>query len=128
VRHTFYLPFLLNTFKVFQVCTTNYPDPLAKDRPLSGCVHLHCISYCVGRAHATVHITTHTLEHTANTGWYPASSMTQKCGSTISHTVGPMSALWIPTHGDVCLCVGVFVCLYVDFLADFPIRKVSMKT
>ena len=39
-----------------------------------------------------------------------------------------MSALWIPTHGDVCLCVGVFVCLYVDFLADFPIRKVSMKT
>ena len=104
-----------------KVCMTNYPGSIAKFRPLPGCVHLHCVSYWVGRVHAAVHITALTRENSVNTGWYPASSMTPKCGSTISHTAGPMCALWIPTPGDVCLCVQVVDCLDVDFLTDVPV-------
>jgi len=46
-----------------------------------------------------MYITTHTREKHTHTGWYPASSMTPKCGSTTKNTVWSTSALWMPTRG-----------------------------
>jgi len=42
----------------------------------------------------------HVAVDPVHTGWYPASSMTPKCGSTISNTLWSMSALWIATRGN----------------------------
>jgi len=54
----------------------------------------------VWHAPLDVYTTTHTRDKPAHTGWYPASSMTPRCGSTISNTVWSTSAQWMPTRGN----------------------------
>jgi len=46
-----------------------------------------------------MYIITHTRDMHTHTGWYPASSMTPKCGSTTKTIFLPTSALWKPTCG-----------------------------
>jgi len=53
----------------------------------------------VWHAPLDMYIIMHTRETHTYTGWYPASSMTTKCGSTTKNTVWSTSTLWMPTCG-----------------------------
>jgi len=65
---------------------------------------LHYVSACNSTGCAfwqhRMSLLSYTREKPTHTGWYPASSMTPKCGSTTRNTVWSTSALWIPTRGN----------------------------